>query len=118
MSKLFWKSAISISEACRSVKPGLLATLYELRAVPELIRHIAASERSLVRSLPRGDGRPVLVIPGWWVERKGKGQVKVFSGKEVAANLPANGKPAALSAEKIQRLGDRIEAHCRNVEGA
>jgi hypothetical protein len=61
---------------------------------------------------------PVLVIPGWWVERKGKGPVKVFSGKEVAANLPAHGASKALGPDEIQRLGDRIEAHCRNVEGA
>lgn len=65
MSKLFWKSALSVSEACRSVKPGLLASLYELRAIPELVRYLVSSERSLVRSLPQGDGRPVLVIPGF-----------------------------------------------------
>lgn len=89
----------------------------------EAVTQAAASAEVLSRwltgtALESVEVVPVLVIPGWWVERKGKGQVKVFSGKEVAANLPANGKPAALSAEKIQRLGDRIEAHCRNVEGA
>ena len=61
---------------------------------------------------------PVLVIPGWWVERTGKGPVKVFSGKEVTKYLADHGRPGALSPEDIQRLGDRIEAHCRNVEGA
>jgi hypothetical protein len=61
---------------------------------------------------------PVLVIPGWWVERKGRGPVRVFSGKEIATNLPAHGLSKALGPDEIQRLGDRIEAHCRNVEGA
>ncbi|MGB6223463.1 MAG: hypothetical protein WBG04_20705, partial [Haloferula sp.] len=60
---------------------------------------------------------PALVIPGWYVERTGKGGVRVFSGKEVGGNLAAHGKPGALSAKEIQILGDRIEAHCRNVEG-
>jgi hypothetical protein len=88
----------------------------------EAVRQAAANAELLSRwltgtAVESVEVVPVLVIPGWWVERKGKGQVKVFSGKEVAANLPANGKVSALSAEKIQRLGDRIEAHCRNVEG-
>ena len=61
---------------------------------------------------------PVLVIPGWWVERKGKGRVVVFSGKEVARHLPDWGRRGALSAEQVQIIGDRIEAHCRNLEGA
>lgn len=63
------------------------------------------------------DVTPVLAIPGWWVERKGKGRVKVFNGKELAKGLPANGIFKVLTPDEIQRLGDRIEAHCRNVEG-
>ncbi len=61
---------------------------------------------------------PVLVIPGWWVERKGKGRVVVFSGKEVARYLPDWGRREALTPQQVQVIGDRIDAHCRNVEGA
>jgi hypothetical protein len=60
---------------------------------------------------------PVVVIPGWRVERKGKGRVVVFSGKEVARYLPDWGRRGALSPEQVQIFGDRIEAHCRNLEG-
>ena len=59
---------------------------------------------------------PILVIPGWFVERKGKGVVQVFSGKELVRSLPSVGSAVGLSAEQIQVIGDRIEAHCRNVD--
>lgn len=45
--------------------PSLFATLAEARCVAELMRYLAASERSLVEQAPRGDGRPILVIPGF-----------------------------------------------------
>jgi len=45
--------------------PSLFATLGEARCVTELMRYLAFAEGSLVHSAPRGDGRPILVIPGF-----------------------------------------------------
>ncbi|MCH7224536.1 nuclease-related domain-containing protein [Haloferula sp. A504] len=59
---------------------------------------------------------PVLVLPGWFVERRGQGEVFVWSGKEVVPNLPGVRGREGLNAEQIQQIGDRIEAHCRNVD--
>ena len=60
---------------------------------------------------------PVVVVPGWWIDRKGKGEVRVMSGKELAKNLPTLEKPGPLTTETLRNAADRIEAHCRNVEG-
>lgn len=45
--------------------PTLLATLGELRCVKELMRYLSVSDAPLVADAPRGDGRPILVIPGF-----------------------------------------------------
>ncbi len=45
--------------------PRLLTTLYETRCIAELSRYLAFSERRLVAHAPPGDGRPILVIPGF-----------------------------------------------------
>ncbi len=62
---------------------------------------------------------PVIVIPGWWVEVKEKNPpVTVLSGKQARWALPGLGRQGALSEKRIQEIGDAIERHCRNVEGA
>jgi hypothetical protein len=62
---------------------------------------------------------PVIVIPGWWVEVKEKNPaVKVLSGKQARRALPGLGRAGALSEKRVREIGDTIERHCRNVEGA
>ncbi|PPE74631.1 alpha/beta hydrolase [Solimonas fluminis] len=51
--------------AAAIARPTLLATLGETRCIAELSRYLALSERRLVADAPRGDGRPILVIPGF-----------------------------------------------------
>ncbi len=70
----------------------------------------SSSERVTVHAL--------IVIPGWKVIRAGKGNVRVLSGKELVSSLPALEKPGGISDNKLVMIADRIEAHCRNVEGA
>ena len=58
---------------------------------------------------------PVVALPGWFVDRKGRGTVRVFSGRELPSLLKA-GTPNALSADKIQRAVHQVEQRCRDVK--
>lgn len=57
---------------------------------------------------------PVLALPGWFVERTGRGSVRVFSGKQLAGLLRSRGAQA-LSAQDVQRITHQIEQRCRTV---
>ena len=57
----------------------------------------------------------ILVLPGWFVDRRSKCAVTVLSGSEVAANVPRlNG--AATSDGEIRRIAAIIEDRNRSVE--
>ncbi len=57
----------------------------------------------------------ILVLPGWFVDRRAKPSVTVLSGSEVAVNIPKlNG--AALNHFEIGRLAAIIEDRNRNIE--
>jgi Nuclease-related domain len=58
--------------------------------------------------------RPVLALPGWYVERTGRGNVWVFSGKELAGLLKSRGTPS-LSAQDVQHISHQVEQRCRTV---
>jgi len=68
-------------------------------------------------SKKRIDVMPVVIIPGWFIQWEGQGPVRVISGKRVARQIPQMGLEAALDQDEVQRLSDRIEDHCRNIEG-
>ncbi len=57
---------------------------------------------------------PVLALPGWFVERRGRGAVRVYAGPELARLLDAKGG-SALSAEAMQRVVHQVEQRCRDV---
>jgi hypothetical protein len=59
---------------------------------------------------------PVLSMPGWFVDRKGSGEVSVLSGKELRSHLLRIKSAKSLSAEQMQRVVNQVERHCRNVE--
>jgi hypothetical protein len=54
---------------------------------------------------------PVLVLPGWWVEAKGKGPVTVLNPKGLRSFL--NGRAPALSAERQSAIAAQLEERCR-----
>lgn len=54
---------------------------------------------------------PVLVLPGWWVEAKGKGPVSVLNPKGLRNFL--NGRTQVLSDERHRAIGNQLEERCR-----
>ncbi len=57
---------------------------------------------------------PVVAMPGWFVERTGRGSVRVFSGRELAGLLKARGAQP-LSPEDVRRVAHQLEQRCRTV---
>lgn len=57
---------------------------------------------------------PVLALPGWFVERTGRSDVRVFNGKELAGLLKSRGT-RPLSAQDAQRIAHQVEQRCRTV---
>jgi hypothetical protein len=58
---------------------------------------------------------PVVAMPGWFVDRKGHGEVMVFSGKELRSHLLKTRRAKPLSAEQMQRVVHQVDRQCRNV---
>lgn len=58
---------------------------------------------------------PILTLPGWWIDRKGKGAVNVLAPKEIRKLILSGGRPA-LSAQEIKRIVDHLDQRCRDVE--
>jgi hypothetical protein len=57
---------------------------------------------------------PVVALPGWFVDRTGRGRVRVFSRKELAGLLKSRGTQP-LSAQGVQRIAHQVEQRCRTV---
>jgi hypothetical protein len=57
--------------------------------------------------------RPVLALPGWFVERTQRGAVQVLSGKELPWML--KNSASSLAAQDVQRLAHQVEQRCRTV---
>lgn len=55
----------------------------------------------------------ILVVPGWWVERTGRGPVNVLNEKEVRHSFSNQRR---LSDEQIQRIVHQLTERCR-IEG-
>ena len=60
--------------------------------------------------------RPVLVIPGWYVERVRRGDVLVLNGKKDYRFIASQWTDTALSRKLIQSVSDVLEQVCRDVE--
>jgi hypothetical protein len=58
---------------------------------------------------------PILVLPGWFIDRRARSPVTVLSGSEVAANVPKLNGPATSEGE-IRRLAAMIEDRNRSIE--
>jgi hypothetical protein len=59
---------------------------------------------------------PVLALPGWYVDRKGRGPVLVLSGSEIKDHLLKARNAHPLSAEQMQRVVHQVEQRCRDVK--
>jgi hypothetical protein len=59
---------------------------------------------------------PVLALPGWFVDRKGRGPVLVLSGSELRAHLLKAREARPLSAEHLERVVHQVEQRCRDVK--
>jgi hypothetical protein len=59
--------------------------------------------------------RPVVALPGWFVERTGRGDVSVISGREAPALLK-NTAAGALPDQLLTRIAHQLEQRCRDVE--
>ncbi len=59
--------------------------------------------------------KPVLAIPGWWVERKAVGQVSVVNSKSVIAAIIGKGAPI-LNADQVDLIARQLDIACRDVE--
>lgn len=57
---------------------------------------------------------PVVALPGWFVERKGRGPVRVYSGRELGRLLDAVGA-MPLTEDAMQRTAHQVEQRCRDV---
>jgi hypothetical protein len=57
---------------------------------------------------------PVVALPGWFVERTGRGDVRVFNGKELVGLLKSRGTQTLLP-QDVQRIAHQLEQRCRTV---
>jgi len=61
--------------------------------------------------------KPVVALPGWFVERAGRGDVMVISGREAPSLLKGfQGAATALSDQQVTRIAHQLEQRCRDVE--
>jgi len=60
------------------------------------------------------EAKPVLVFPGWYIERKKPGML-IYNGKNPRSVYKNQGE-AILSEEMIQRIAHQVEQRCRDVE--
>lgn len=58
---------------------------------------------------------PVLALPGWFIERTGRGVVQVLSGKEIQRNLLTVRQAQPLERAQMQRIVHQVEQRCRNA---
>lgn len=58
--------------------------------------------------------KPVVTLPGWFVDRKGRGDVLVISGREAPSLLTVKQEPMPDSL--LKRIEHQLEQRCRDVE--
>jgi hypothetical protein len=57
---------------------------------------------------------PVVALPGWYVERTGRGDVRVFNGKELVGLLRSRGIQPLVALD-VERIAHQVEQRCRTV---
>lgn len=64
----------------------------------------------------RVDVMPVLALPGWFVDRKGRGTVLVLNGVELRDHLLKARGAKPLTEEQVRRIAHQVEQRCRDVK--
>lgn len=59
---------------------------------------------------------PVLALPGWYIECEGRGDVLVFSGRELRKRLFRARTAQPIPPEQVQRIVHQVEQRCPNVQ--
>jgi len=59
--------------------------------------------------------KPILALPGWFVERKAFGDVTVVNSKSICSAVEGKG-PVVLSDEQIDLIARQLDVICRDVE--
>lgn len=85
------------------------------------LRQAARQARWLAEWLTSATGdkievNPVVALPGWYVERKGRGPVMVLSGAELKDHLLKARAAKPLNAEQVRRVVHQVEQRCRDVQ--
>lgn len=73
-----------------------------------LAKWLASATGSPVHALP------VLALPGWFVDLKGRGGVSVYNGRQLAGLLQSRGA-RPLPKQDVQRIAHQVEQRCRTV---
>jgi hypothetical protein len=60
--------------------------------------------------------KPILALPGWWVDTKGFGDVAVVNPKVIANAVDGRKGPAILAPEQIDLIARQLDVMCRDVE--
>ncbi len=76
--------------------------------------------KSLGRWLSKASGIalapvPVVIIPGWFVDRTGKGRVQVLAVNGARHYLSASREGSSLDRSQIERIAYQLELKCRDV---
>ena len=58
--------------------------------------------------------KPILTLPGWWVEQKARGPVTVVNSKSLPSAVRGNGS-ASLSPEQVDLIARQLDTLCRDV---
>jgi hypothetical protein len=58
--------------------------------------------------------KPILTLPGWFVESKGRGSVAVVNSKNIASEVVGFG-PRVLSDDQIDLIARQLDVLCRDV---
>jgi len=58
--------------------------------------------------------KPILALPGWWVEAKARDTVTVVNSKSVASAVEGN-SPRTLTDQQIDLIARQLDALCRDV---
>jgi hypothetical protein len=86
-------------------------------------RCVEQAERNanwLADTLSKGEGdvpvqvHPILILAGWWVERKAKGSVTVLNHNEIQKNNIMKG-PRLLPELQMKRMAKQVEDRCRTI---
>jgi len=60
--------------------------------------------------------RPILALPGWFVDRRGVGGVAVLNQKNLVGYISKPLQSAALTAESVDLISRQLDSRCRDVE--